>query len=86
MVILQEMYVLLDVFLLFPSWGCSEARSLTNPLRKGLITDWSWSEALSLKYPLRKGLITDWSWSGAFAFPNPLIKASSGLRCFALQC
>ena len=64
---------------------CSEARSLTNPLRKGLITDWGWSEALSLKYPSREGLITDWSWSGACAFPNPLIKASSGLRCFALQ-
>ena len=99
LIILKETYVLLNVFWLFHMkcmfylrffdyfllGCCSEARSLTNPLRKGLITDWGWSEALSLKYPSREGLITDWSWSGACAFPNPLIKASSGLRCFALQ-
>ena len=32
-------------------WSCSEAPSLTNPLRKGLITDSGWSGALSFTNP-----------------------------------
>ena len=59
--------------------SCSEALSLTNPLRKGLIADWSLSEAFSFTNPLRKGLITDWSCSEAFSLTNPLRKAMKRL-------
>merc|ERR1711965_305186 len=84
LVILHDMYVLLNVLWLFCKkcmcylsffnyfllGSCSEALSLTNPLRKGLITDWSLSEAVSFTNPLRKGLITDWSCSEAYCFSN----------------
>ena len=35
-------------------WSCTEAFSLTSPLRKGRSTDWSCSEAFSFTNPLRK--------------------------------
>ena len=59
-------------------WSCSQALSLTNPLRKGWITDWSWSEALSLANPYEKqlkGLLSDRSWSEAHSLTHPLQKA-----------
>ena len=52
-------------------WSCSEAPSLTNPLRKGLITDSGWSGALSFTNPWCKGLIVHLSCSEAFSLTNP---------------
>ena len=64
---------------------CSEARSLTYPLRKGLITDWTWSGAFALPNPLIK------AWSGLKHFLSQILygktrlQTGAGLKHFPLH-